>query len=155
MDFDICCGFLRMGWEVIYQNLLLIATSFVFCEWIQKSFAWHGMDDQSLQLSSSLSFPFVWKFMWRSENGSSEELLPIKKVKNGPSIPKAGLCWKHGPWEWSDPSIWSWFHAIKSCYAMGLLGVILLRKALKPRGHSSHTRPPCGTRLGFVPEELY
>ncbi len=22
-----------------------------------------------------------------------------------------------------------------------------LRKAFKPRGHSSHTRPPCGTRL--------
>ncbi len=27
------------------------------------------------------------------------------------------------------------------------LGGLVLRKAFKPRGHSSHTRPPCGTRL--------
>ena len=26
-------------------------------------------------------------------------------------------------------------------------GGLVLRKAFKPRGHSSHTRPPCGTRL--------
>ncbi len=27
------------------------------------------------------------------------------------------------------------------------LGGLVLRKAFKPRGHSVHTRPPCGTRL--------
>ncbi len=26
-------------------------------------------------------------------------------------------------------------------------GGLVLRKQFKPRGHSSHTRPPCGTRL--------
>ncbi len=30
------------------------------------------------------------------------------------------------------------------------MGGLVVRKALKPRGHSSHTRPPCGTRLLFM-----
>ena len=73
-----------------------------------------------------------------------------------------------GPCASSVPSIWSWFHAVhhltclewwgdrSSDWAYMLqkyliflrpLGGLVLRKAFKPRGHSSHTRPPCGTRL--------
>ncbi len=58
-------------------------------------------------------------------------------------VPQGGLVCEECPLDlimisYSSPS---------DLFGMRPLGGLVLRKAFKPRGHSSHTRPPCGTRL--------